>query len=293
MKRRRNFTFSIIVLLGLGFRDIGAVSQTKPTTTNIPKKSPSAAARTVPAIKCTEPDSLVACKSFKQLVDARDKDLIDSLTGDKESKQRHFAYSCLRPKDDAFEVIEFDEPLREDFRPYSPPEGAGSLGASLFEAEALPYGEGKPASKVIDAQKKWYEDHDEFSVYQVGAVYLESWENGIATASLSDFGKWRLPLSQGHSRSDEQAYFESAHHWLAAFNEANANQFAAVDDRERLRISVSDTAIYVHYSFKNKNNDYTDYTLTVQRSTGRFIESFAAPGSEAFDDSGTCVSFKY
>ena len=179
MKRRRNFTFSIIVLLGLGFRDIGAVSQTKPTTTNIPKKSPSAAARTVPAIKCTEPDSLVACKSFKQLVDARDKDLIDSLTGDKESKQRHFAYSCLRPKDDAFEVIEFDEPLREDFRPYSPPEGAGSLGASLFEAEALPYGEGKPASKVIDAQKKWYEDHDEFSVYQVGAVYLESWETAL------------------------------------------------------------------------------------------------------------------
>jgi hypothetical protein len=293
MHKRRASVFSIVALLSLGLTASAAMSQTKPNTTGTPKKSPAVAVRTVPPIKCTDLDSMVACKSFKQLVDARDKDLMDSLTGDKESKQRHFAYVCLRPKDDVFEVVEFDEPPHEDFRPYVPPDGSGSLGATLFELKALPYGEGKPVAKVMDAQKKWYEDHDEFSLYQVGSVYAESWEKGIETAYVSDFGKWRLPLPQSHSRSVEDASFESAHHWLAVFNEANANQFGAVDDRESPRIFMDDTSVYVHYSYKNRNGDYTDYTLNIQRSTGRFTESFEATGTEPFEDSGTCMSFKY
>lgn len=293
MHKRRASVFSIVTLLSLGLTASAAMSQTKPNATGTPKKSPTVAARTLPPIKCTDPDRIVACKSFKQLLDARDKDLLGSLTGDNESKMKHFAYVCLRPKDDAFKIVEFNEPPREDFRPYLPPDGAGSLGASLFEAKAFSYAEGKPVGKVMDAQKKWYEDHDDFSVYQVGAVYVESWENGILTASVSDFGKWQLRLPQIHSRSDENASFESAHHWLAAFNEANADQLAAADDRERPRIFVDDTSIYVQYSYKNKNNDYTDYTLTIQRSTGRFAESFKATGIEPFEDSGTCMSFRY
>lgn len=293
MHKRRASVFSIVTLLSLGLAASAAMSQTKPNKTGTPKTSPTVAARTVPTIKCTDPDIMAACKSFKQLVDARDKDLLGSLTGDKESKMKHFAYVCLRPKDDAFKIVEFNEPPREDFRPYLPPNGAGSLGASLFEAKAFPYAEGKPVGKVIDAQKKWYEDHDDFSVYQVGAVYVESWENGILTDSVSDFGKWQLPLPQSQSRSNEDASFESAHRWLAVFNEANANQLGAVDDRERPRILVDDTSVNVHYSYKNRNSDYTDYTLNIQRSTGRFTESFEATGTEPFEDSGTCMSFKY
>jgi hypothetical protein len=292
MENWRKFARTNIVQLAFVLLITAAIPQTKTGATSTSKKPPSTG-RTVPSVRCTDPDSMVACKSFRQLVDARDKDLIDSLTGDKESKQRHFAYVCLRPKDDVFKVVEFDEPPREDFRPYTPPDGAGSLGATLFEAEALPYVEGKPATKVMDAQKKWYENHDEFSVYQVGSVYVESWEKGIANASVSDFEKWRLPLPQSHSRSDVDASFESAHQWLAVFNEANDNQFGAVDDRERPRILVDDTSVYVRYDYKNKNSDYTDYTLNIQRLTGRFTESFEAAGVAPFEDSGTCISFKY
>jgi hypothetical protein len=293
MMRRRNFTLLIIVLLSLGLTATAAMPQTRPNTASTPKKSPSVAARTVPTIKCTDPDSMVACKSFKQLVDARDKDLLESLTGDKDSRDRHFAYVCLRPKDDVFKVVEFGEPLPEEYRPYSPPDGKMMALAGLIEQSAFPYVEGKPVMPHMEAQKKWYEDHDEFSAYQVGTVYVDSWEKGILADYVSDYGKWRRPLPEGHSGSNEDATFESAHEWLARFNKENDDKLAAVDDKERPRIIVGDTSIYVHYSYKNKNNDYTDYTLTIQRSTGRFTESFVAPGLGPFDDAGTCMSFKY
>jgi hypothetical protein len=293
MKRQSNFTLSAVVLLSLGCTGTAAVSQTKANATSSPKKSPSVAVRTVPTIKCTDPDSMVACKSFKQLVDARDKDLMDSLTGDRDSQKRHFAYVCMRPKDDAFTVVEFDEPLPEEYRPYSPPDAATNVVTLLQENEAFPYKEGMPVMQHLDAQKKWFEDHDDFSLYEIGWIYVDSWQSGIATTYVSDFGKWRRPLPQGHNHSDEDATFESAHQWLTQFNEANANQLASADDREKPRIGVDDTSISVRYSFKNKNDDHTDYRLTIQRSTGRFTESFEATGIEPFEDSGTCMSFKH
>jgi hypothetical protein len=293
MKRRHDITLSIITMLSLVL-SATAVSQTKTSTTNAPiKKSSSRAAKTIPTIKCTDPDSMVACKSFKQLVNARDKDLLDSLVGDKDSRQRHFAYVCLRPKSDVFKIVEFNEPLPGEYSPYSPPRTANNDVSWLPEMQAFPHGEGKPVMQLMDAQKKWYEDHDDFSAYQFGSVYVESWENGILADYVSDFGKWRRPSPQGHTHSNEDATFESAHQWLADFNEANANQLSAVDDQKHPRISVGDTAIYVRYSYKNKSNDDTDYTLNIQRSTGRFTESFVATGIEPFEDSGTCMSFKY
>ena len=120
---------------------------------------------------------MVACKSFKQLLAARDKDLMDSLTGDKDSELRHFAYVCLRSKEDVFKIVNFSEPLPEDYRPYLAPDGAG-LGASLFEGEAFPYVEGMPILKVMDARETWYKDHDDFSVYQVGTWFM--WSLGKA-----------------------------------------------------------------------------------------------------------------
>jgi hypothetical protein len=123
-------------------------------------------------------------------------------------------------------------------------------------------------------------------------VYVNSWESGILADYVFDPGKWRLPLPQGHTRSNEDGTFQSAHYWLANFNAANANQLTPADDREKPRISVGDTSIYVHYSFKNKNKGYTDYTLNIQRSTGRFTESFEPTGLDPFDDSGTCMIFK-
>jgi hypothetical protein len=293
MHNRHDSILSIVALLSIGLAATAAVSQTKPATTSPAKKSSPVVAKTIPKIRCTDPDSMAACKSFKQLVDARDKGLLDSLIGSKDSRERHFAYVCPRPKDDVFKVVEFDEPLPEEFRPYSPPDAAKNPVSSLQELRAFPYGEGKPVMQLIDAQKKWYEDHDDFSVYDFGVVYVDSWERGILVDYVSDSGKWQRPLPQGHTRPNEDATFESAHQWLTHFNHANDDKLLSADERERPRISVGDTEIYVRYSFKNKNDDYTEYTLSIQRSTGRFTESFAATGLDPFEDSGICMIFKY
>ena len=297
MERRHRNPFSLIPLLAFALATTAAIPQTKTGTTSIPKKLPSVAARTVPPIKCTDPDSVVACKSLKQLVAARDKDLMNSLTGDKDSRERHYAYVCLRPKDDYFKLVKFDEPLSEEYRPYSPSDAANNPVYTLLELKAFPIGgEALPVKQLgelMDAQKKWIEGHDEFHVYQIGWVDVNSWESGILASYISEIGKWSRPSLQGHTSSNEDATFESAHQWLADFNEANANQLASADDREKPRISVDDTNISVRYSYKNKNNDSTDYTLTIQRSTGRFTESFEATGTEPFEDSGTCISLKY
>jgi hypothetical protein len=110
---------------------------------------------------------------------------------------------------------------------------------------------------------------------------------------VNDYGKWRRHVPQGHYQLNEGVYFESAHQWLAKFNEANANQLSVVDEREHPRISVGDTSISLQYSFMNQNNKYTDYTLNIQRSTGRFTELFEAVGFAPSEYSGTCMSFKY
>jgi hypothetical protein len=158
---------------------------------------------------------------------------------------------------------------------------------------AFPSSEAEPVIQLLDAQKKWYEDHDDFSVYEFGGAYEDSWEKGIMVDYVYGYGKWRRPLHQAQRSSDEDSSFESANQWLAKFNEANANQLSAVYERERPRIVIGDTSISVRYSFKNKKNDYTDYTLDIQRSTGRFTESFVAPGLDPFEYSGTCMLFKF
>jgi len=293
MHKRHTSILSILALLSFCLIATTAIAQTKPNTTSPPKKPSPVVARTIPTIKCTDPDSMTACKSFKQLVDARDKGLLDSLTGDKDLQEGHFAYVCFRPKDDIFKVVEFDEPLPKEYRSYQPPDIAKNDWYLFGEQKAFPYDKEMPIMQLEHAKEKWFNDHDDFSVYDLGEIYVESWENGILANYVSDYGKWRRPLPTGHSRSNEDVTFESAHQWLEHFNRANADKWAAVDDRKYPRISVGDTTIYVHYSFKNKNDEYTDYTLTIQRSTGRFTESFVSIGLDPFDDSGTCMSFKY
>ena len=58
---------------------------------------------TSPSVNCSEARSSKACGSFKQLVDARDKDILDSLS----SKP---TYVCFRPNEDAFLLIHVQPP---------------------------------------------------------------------------------------------------------------------------------------------------------------------------------------
>jgi hypothetical protein len=202
---------------------------------------------------------------------------------------------CLWPKQDTFKIVQFDEPLPTEFRPYSPPDKTKGR-EWILEQDAFPSDKAKSSkelTQLMDAREKWFNDHNDVSRYDFGTVYVESWKNGILADYVSDGGKWRLPLPQGHILSNEDATFESAHEWLEHFNKENDDKLASVDDRARPRILVGDTSIYVHYRYKNKNNDFTDYTLNIQRSTGRFTESLVATGLDPFGESGTCMVFKY
>jgi hypothetical protein len=237
---------------------------------------------------------MAACKSFKQLVEARDKGLLDSLTG-RDSQERHFAYVCPLPKEDVFKIVEFDEPLPTEFRPYSPPDKANGR-EWILKLSAFPSGKAKSyveRTQLMDAGEKWFNDHNDFSGYSIGTVFVESWENGIMANYVSDEGKWRLPFFQGHVLSKEEATFESAHEWLEHFNKDNDGKLAAADNRTLPRILIGDNSVYVNYRFENRSNAFTDYTLSIQRSTGRFTESFVATGLDPFEKSGTCMVFKY
>jgi hypothetical protein len=292
MHTRQNITASITALLTLVI-STAAAAQTKTNTASPPKKSSPMAARTIPTIKCTDADSMAACKSFKQLVDARDKGLLDSLTGSKDVGKKHFAYVCLRPKNDSFKIVDFYEPSSGEYRSYSPPDLPKNLLSAMEEQDAFPYEKGLPVIPHMDAQKIWYEDHDDFHMYEFDTVYVEAWENGIMADYVSDSGKWRRASFQGHILAQTGASFEGAFEWLTRYSKANDNKLAVIDNPEHAHISIDDTSIYVRYSFKNKNGDFTGYTLNIQRSTGRFTESFAAPGLDSYDDSGTCMSFKF
>jgi hypothetical protein len=239
---------------------------------------------------------MAACKSFKQLVDARDEGLLNSLTGGRDSQERHFAYVCLLPKQDVFKIVEFDEPLPADFTQYcqldKTKEKEWTLGMFSFPSsdKSKSYTE---LTQRWDARKKWFNDHNELSGYAIGTVYVQSWENGIMADYVSDWGKWRLPFFQGHVLSKEEATFESAHEWLEHFNKDNDGKLAAADDRALPRILIGDNSVYVNYRFENRSNAFTDYTLSIQRSTGRFTESFVATGLDPFEKSGTCMVFKF
>jgi hypothetical protein len=291
MHKRRTPILSIVTLLSICLTATAAVSQTKPTTTNPRQKAAPVVAKAIPPIKCTDADSMAACKSFKQLVDSSDKGLLDSLTGGRDSQERHFAYVCLLPKQDVFKIVEFDEPLPTDFRPFETNgrEWIVELGA-FPSAKAKSYTE---RTQLMDAGKKWFNDHNESSGYAIGTVYVQSWENGIMADYVSDWGKWRLPFFQGNVLSKEEATFESAHEWLEHFNKDNDGKLALADDRAVPRILISDSSVYVNYSFENRSNAFTDYTLSIHRSTGRFTESYVATGLDPFEKSGTCMVFKF
>ena len=62
----------LLLLFFVVFGNI-VMAQTKPATAS---KLGGGSARVPPAIKCVDPDSAVACKSFKQLIDARDSGVL-------------------------------------------------------------------------------------------------------------------------------------------------------------------------------------------------------------------------
>jgi hypothetical protein len=288
MHIRHTTIFFIVTLLSFG---LTATSQTKPNTTNPPpRKLSPAVEKTIPAIKCTDADSMTACKSFKQLLDSRDKRVLTAVMGKHTNKQRHYAYVCPRPKTDVFQIVYFDMPNEREYKGASYYSDSGSYRTSLKLSAFL--GASTPNHPVDPSiQDEWLDQHLDFEEYVLDDVTIEEYKNGLFEDIAYDFGKWSRPSEDSPARGAE-ATFEGAYVWLARHTGIDKDAPDIGDDPEHAHITIGSSTIYVHYRFQNKNGGNTDYRLNIQESTGRFTETYSISDMDATEHSGACMIFK-
>jgi hypothetical protein len=308
MHIRHTSIFSIATLLSFGLTATTAIPQTKPNTTNPPEESSPVIAKTIPQINCTDPDSAKACGSFRQLVDAHDAGLLESAFGIGASGHaQHMSYVCFRPHMDNFEVLSIPVPELYAYLPFSQSEIPEDV---IF---AFPNRPGEPTVRA-STKARWLNDHSDSSLYRSGYIVLASYQDGVKMGYRIDFGKWSLEKAafcsdllllqtsdqlvncDGYKPSQtpvlERGTFEGANFWLQSFNDTHNRELAREDNPEAAHIKLDDAAVYVNYSYTSKVGKTTQYVLNIQRSTGRFTETFTPLNMEAFSDSGTCMIFK-
>jgi hypothetical protein len=301
MPRRHTLVLSIVTLLTVGLTTTAAMSQTKPNTTSPAKKSSPVVARTIPVIKCTDPDTMTACKSLKQLVDARDERILDILMGTQSASVKlsnyytHVAYVCLAKNSDEFRTVDFGLPKGKSYEPYSFYLSEEAVKRSNEQSAFLgPSTPNHPVDPSI--QNQWYEEHLEREIYDFGSVETHEYTDGLPSQWEMDFGKWsRLSETQYNQASDNAATFEGAYVWLERHTGNDKDSPDIGDDPEHAHISIVDGSVHVHYWFETKTGANVDIELSIQASTGRFTQSLVVrelPSLGAVESVGTCMIFK-
>lgn len=191
-----------------------AKSQSSPTKAAAPK------ARTRTTFECPDPEAKQACKSYEELLRAKDT----SLPSD--------GYVCFRKNADEFFVFSFTKPY---FR------------------------------KRWDAEEKQTVIDSDYTPSGAGSVrtYTNGIEDDNSMPSFFFSGKWQAMPSFSAKQAID-----------SAFTSDTINFKKQSDDEKDVGISISDDQINVSYKYESKLGDTTVYTLAVQRSTGRFSESF-------------------
>jgi hypothetical protein len=187
----------------------------------------------VDAFVCPDSEAKLSCKSYEELVKAKDQSL-PSVSDER--------YVCFRKSADEFFVIAFSAPRFE---------------------------------------KIWNEKYKTVmtdpSATLDGTGYADSFKNGVESPQLlpSFFftGTWR-PYNDG-------------------IFSASALDFEAIDFKRdpHSALDINRSQFSVSYKYKNTTKQDVIYKLTIQRSTGRFIESFHnAIGQETLSqNTGRCV----
>ena len=287
-----------------------AVAQTKGPVVDPPKKHAKSASRPIPAIKCTDPNTATACKSLKELVGARDEPLLSAILGQPSQTGKHFSYVCLRPKSDAFSVIEFDAPGPKEYRAFTVEDIARFADDSVplnremrEEIESTKELQEKTEFSEITSRydkqavssftkEQWYQDHSKDFVYSSGFVIDDVYQDGLSMRLVSDGGEWtKLARNEEGMQGDSAAWFLGGFAWIERYNLQHANDAASDDDPEQGHIRVDPTTVYVHYKFKNTSNAMVDYKLQIHRVTGRFVEAAETHGATN-EIAGTCLVFK-
>lgn len=302
----RAFSYALVFC---AFLSIMAVAQTKNPAAAPPKRPATSAERIIPPIKCVDHDTATACKSFRQLVDARDDRLIRAVWGEQGHNNRHISYVCLRPQADAFNVIEFDIPdpkaylqpytLNEDMaksaddpHPTSPTMREIAERSKKLMEDSMFEDFSDPPAVSQYTKDQWFQDHSKDFVYALGLIADFRYQDGLDKSPALESGEWSmLASSKGTVQHEPPAWFTGAYSWIEKFNRQHDDVSARDDEPERAHISADPASIYIHYKFENPAQDMVDYTMQINRLTGRFVENFKFPDSNE-EASGTCMIFK-
>lgn len=287
-----------------------AAGQSNGPATASPKRTVAGAARTIPAIKCVDHETAAACKSFKQLVDARDKRLLEAVWGEQGHNNKHASYVCFRPQEDAFNVIEFDVPEAKE---YTPSQWTLNEEVARYDDDSVPTRtemgpmmerskEAAEMGEFLDSsdpqgvsqytKDQWFQDHSKDFVYAPGLIADLRYQNGLDKGPVLENGEWSMLASnRGAIQHDPPAWFTGAYAWIERFNSQHGNVSAKDDEPEHAHITVDPSSIYIHYKFENPSQDLVGYKMQINRLTGRFVEYFTFPDGND-EASGTCTIFR-
>lgn len=175
-----------------------------------------------PTVNCSEAQTSKACRSFKQLLEAHDNDILDTLSSPT-------SYVCFRPSEDAFLIFRVRAPYRD-----------------LWKQPDDHVGETQPSSET-----------------------LTEYRDGVLYNVVAGLGYWWRSSPDGEP------------------------EFTLQNSRiEGLMLAIFPTEISIDYPFKKQNGGTTHYSLTIRRSTGRFIETFAGENTPITTHSGTCLIYR-
>ncbi len=196
-----------------------------------PKKAAPKTPAGKPAFVCPDAEAQQACKSYQELVKAKDPGLPDIR-----------AYVCFRKSVDEFFVVSFGIPT---------------------------------FPKHWDKELKQLMPDD---TPRPGHGHAETYKNGVldsTTMPTFNFsGQW------------ESLYPDSSF-----FNSDKINGKNQDEKDPNVGVTIEDTQVNIGYKYANRMEKTITYTLTIQRSTGRFAESFLTEEDKfPFSEStGYCV----
>jgi len=179
-----------------------------------PKKSAPKKPAEKPTFVCPDAEAEQACKSYRELLKAKDTGLPVS-----------DVYVCFRKKVDEFFVVYIPQPY---FRRH-------------WDQE----------SKQIVVESP-----------RPGVGYAQTYKDGVLDSNAMPFfifsGQWQA--------------FEGSE--VRFFSSDTINRKKQDEKDPTVGVSVDETQVNVGYKFENRSGKNTLYTFTIQRSTGRFAESF-------------------
>jgi len=202
-----------------------------------------------------------ADKSFRALVAARDKEIIDLVKGD---GLVCFADSYPIDEEDRFITLSLSKP------------------GSWFED--------KTSSVPRDENASIYDGKSELPAYSPGFLSLREWENQDSSIVISSGmnGKW---TSYGHYdvKNGKREWKPFGNTLPTFYYREDKDEITGATELSALE---DETTFYATKTFPNKSNGTTAHEFNLRLSTGRYKETWTPDKGDAFSSVGNCYKAK-